>query len=169
MYSSSNEDNSSSCYYDSDSTDIDDGYYEEYVSKHVKIVFSKFGNIENPLLKYLIIIWYLLDIISLTPQYIVEYVITEENEEFHDFFSSLIKEYKISNCCCFEYKLHNIKLHLKETHEIEMELSNYLRAPLDNSFLLGLKEIMWHYKNHKTICKKSVESFFKCLSRTITY
>lgn len=145
-------------YYTSSSED-DDQYYEEYVSKHVNFALDKFGDIKNIFLKYLIITWYLLDIISITS------IVGNS-----DFFSKLIEEYNNDHHkgdCCYNYKLHDIKSNIKDTLELEMEISKHLRAPLDNCFIPRLKEIVWHYQNHKSVCKTAVESLFKCLSRTI--
>lgn len=145
--------------------ECDDNYYEEYVLKHLHSAFIKFKNIPNIFLKHLIIIWYLIDIVSIRPSYLTD-VFT-----YSDFFIRVIEEYDNINHknerCCFDYKLHCIKSNLIKTLEIEKQLSNHLKKPLDSCFLPRLKEIIYYYINHKNICKRSIDSLFKCLLHCI--
>lgn len=163
---SDNEDFDDRCSsYSSSSDCIDDCFYEEYVLKHIQAAYEKFKDIENIFFKNLITVWYLIDIITIAPQFL------EDNYSNWDFFVKLIKEFDNENHkrsdCCFDYKMHNIRTSLMETVKLEMELSKYLRAPLDNSMLPRLKEITRHYENCRGVCKTSVKSLFRCLSRSI--
>lgn len=167
--STSDDDDESISYFSSDIECEDYQYNEQYILSHVKSAFDKFGDIEDLFLKYFIIIWYLLDIISLPPQSLMDHVIANENDgaEFWELFSIIIKNYKRYSYCNFEYKLHNIKSNLTETLDMQNKLSKYLRLPLDNSFIPRIKEMVWYYRNTHTVCKSSIEPIFKCLASII--
>jgi hypothetical protein len=146
----------------------DEKYHKEYVLKHINIAFEKFGDVKNDFIRYLIIIWYLLDIVSLGPENIIESLtITIFDNAELSVLTQIIRTYNRYNNYCFGYKMHDIKSNLQETLNIEKDLSKYLRAPLCNSFLPILKEVKYNYIKHNIVYRNSVKHLFRCLRNII--
>lgn len=153
--------------------EYDDYYEEQYALKHINFAYNKFKDITNPIIKYIIIFWYLLEVYSIQPQIIFSLVDSDDTGgilimkdiksiEIRNFFLAMIKEsYDTSS---EYYKLHDIRSNLINTSKMEMVLKGYLKTSLNSSFLPRLKEIISHYKTHKTIPKMAMDSVFKQLT-----
>lgn len=155
--------------------EYDDCYEEQYALKHINFAYNKFKDITNPIIKYIIIFWYLLEIYSIQPWIIISLVDNDDTGdilimkdikslEIRNFFLTIIKEYNIYDNSSKYYKLHNIRSNMINTSKMEMVLKGHLKTPLNNSFLPRLKEIISHYRTHKTIPKMAMDSVFKQLT-----
>jgi len=162
----------------------DANYIKSYVWKHLKVAWLHFQNISDPVLRYIIILWYLIDTISIDKNYVLEMFRydnknetreTHKTDEMEDIISSICinniseKDQKtISSICVRDLKREeqsyntftNIKFHLQQQEKLNILLGDYLKCSLTNNFVVRYNECI-RYKCLTTSFIIAMRNIFK--------
>lgn len=155
---------SSQCYY-SEIYDNSDILHQEYVNKKIKSAIEKFENVEDNTLKYLLMVWNLLDYNVLQLDDILEIIedtfvlclaeTFQHKKKINEYKESILKE------------LQDVKKHLVDIIEINKKLHRYITKPISNKFVSHFNNCKLYYDENLDIPKTSIVAMFECLRETL--
>lgn len=152
----------------------DEIFYKNYVKKHIRVNVEKFKNIKHENLKMLVILWYLLDIVSIVPDTLVScwFEMYSNKNECNTFMKSIVNTFKNNFNINYDEdgvneEWESVTAHNKSAKELDCILSTYLKSQTSNIFVVNLNICLRYFHCNCTIPRHNLNCVFKSLRTLI--
>lgn len=147
------------------------GFMLEYINNHFNIAVKKFSSVNDYILRFILITWYMLDYVSLQDPQSLDVLrgcfyntLDVSNDKIKQYVRFLVDTTlkPPKNSSDYQYQPYNVINHLKLLETYNVALKSFLKTDITNELVVRIYEFKLALKNNE-LSKYHLKSLFRSL------